>query len=334
MAFSKLSGLFNLDHYVKVCLQKTSNLHKWKELSPGQLQVAVTRLLPYFLRERATKYESEDDLLWTLVASAAAFPFAPLVYRHGSWCVDGGLSDFQPIIDDQTVTVSPFYFSRADIKPSRYVPLWWGLLPPNDANTIDWLYHLGWIDGLSWLETRGIDITCATNHPVRNAHPFDVPGRISLHRFLGYNLEKYGKYLWYFGDIVLYLLLVVIWKPLSLTLVYIEVVVLLIFHFFKAVICEIYDIAPMFFLIMSMFLPSWSLVIYATALVLMHKVLLFGHSKLNDYSQMWECIRVISSVELIVKFITTKPSAKSDEAEAKEAFERNSIFFRIAKHFL
>ena len=183
-AFSRISGLFNLDHYVEACLEKTCNMHRWRELADGKLQAAITQLLPYFRRERKTRFESEKDLLDSLMASAAAFPFAPLVYRHGSWCVDGGLSDFQPIVDSTTITVSPFYFSRADIKPSRYVPLWWGLLPPNDDDTIDWLYHLGWTDGLKWLDTQGIDISVATRHPVRNGHPYDTPGQISMHRFV------------------------------------------------------------------------------------------------------------------------------------------------------
>jgi hypothetical protein len=40
----------------------------------------------------------------------------------GGWCIDGGLSDFQPRLPPtagETVYVNPFYFSDADIKPSR-----------------------------------------------------------------------------------------------------------------------------------------------------------------------------------------------------------------------
>ncbi|CAM9127315.1 unnamed protein product, partial [Ectocarpus fasciculatus] len=244
-AFSKISGLFNLDHYVETCLVATCNLHRWRELSDGQLQVAVTRLLPYFSRERKTSYESEADLLDSLKASAAAFPFAPLQYRHGSWCVDGGLSDFQPIVDSTTVTVSPFYFSRADIKPSRYVPLWWALVPPNDDDTIDWIYNLGWTDGLRWLEKQGIDVSVATNVPKRNEHPYDVPGQISMHRFLGYTfMNKFGRYMSYLGDVILFALLAVIWKPFAMALIYLEVAVLLIFHLLKAVLLEFLYVWP------------------------------------------------------------------------------------------
>jgi hypothetical protein len=83
-------------------------------------------------------------------ASAGCFPFAPLVWRKDHWCIDGGLSDFQPVIDENTITVSPFYFSSADIRPSRYVPLWWSFFPPKDEDTIEWLYHLGQEDAISF----------------------------------------------------------------------------------------------------------------------------------------------------------------------------------------
>ena len=88
------------------------------ELRPGQLQIAITRL-PFLTAERKSNFHSEKDLKDSLMASASAYPFASLVSREGTWCIDGGLSDFQPIIDDNTITVSPFYFSDADIKPSR-----------------------------------------------------------------------------------------------------------------------------------------------------------------------------------------------------------------------
>ena len=93
-----------------------------------------------------TSVSSQKELKEALLASAAAWPFAPLIYRNDTWCIDGGLSDFQPLVNEDTITVSPFYFSDADIKPSRYVPLWWSFIPPRSADTIDWLYALGYED--------------------------------------------------------------------------------------------------------------------------------------------------------------------------------------------
>lgn len=60
-----------------------------------------------------------------------------------------------------TVTISPLYASTASIRPSRYVPLSWIALPPNDAGAIDWLYDLGYRDALFWMAKERIEHTCS-----------------------------------------------------------------------------------------------------------------------------------------------------------------------------
>lgn len=87
---------------------------KYKHIPPGQLQIAITRL-PWFTTERVTLHLSKEDLKLSLLASSAAFPATPLVYRRGCWCMDGGIADFQPVLDADTITVSPFYFRWVEI---------------------------------------------------------------------------------------------------------------------------------------------------------------------------------------------------------------------------
>ena len=117
---SPFFGLFRLSEYVSACLELYL-LPNFKEIPVGHLQVAVTRL-PFLTQERIMKFSSKDDLKQVLLASSAAYPFASLVkLSNNSYYVDGGITDFQPIIDDNTLTVSPFYFSDTDIKPSRLV---------------------------------------------------------------------------------------------------------------------------------------------------------------------------------------------------------------------
>jgi hypothetical protein len=111
-------------------------------------------------------------------------------------CVDGGLTDFQPIVDTRTLTVSPFYFNDADIVPSRYVPLWWGLFPPGNTDTIDWLYALGQKDAHDYLAARLGDKAFrefSVDSPARGAgvghargrHRYDSPRTVSIHRLFG-----------------------------------------------------------------------------------------------------------------------------------------------------
>ena len=183
-AYSSLSGLFKLDQYIKECLD-LHLLHNFKDIPNDTLQVAVTKLW-MFTAEKITHFKSKDDLVKCLLASSAAFPFASLVKRNGSWYIDGGLTDFQPTVDEDTITVSPFYFSDCDIKPSRYVPVWWGLFPPYSGDTIDWLYNLGYNDCLAYIQSRGISPKSPSSDggspslvlSAKNSHEFDQPRRV------------------------------------------------------------------------------------------------------------------------------------------------------------
>lgn len=178
-AYGDILGLFNLSHYVTRCLEMQL-LERYTEIPEGQLNVAVTRL-PYFERVTAKKFASKDELIDYLLASSAAFPFAPLKKIGDSWYIDGGLSDFQPIENEETVTVSPFYFDECDIKPSRYVPLWWTFAPPYSKRNIDWLYNLGIKDCVTYLESRGLPLNDEVRALVqRNAvdHPYNVKRRV------------------------------------------------------------------------------------------------------------------------------------------------------------
>ena len=145
-------GPFKLDKYVKGCLDYSAQLggDNWTK-TIKKLYVTTTSV-PGFQSRRQTFFKSKEDLETHLLASAAAFPLAPPVKYNDLLLIDGGLGDFQPLHNEFTVTINPFYFSRADIKPSRYVPAWWALLPPSDPDTIDWLYDLGYCDGLRWLK--------------------------------------------------------------------------------------------------------------------------------------------------------------------------------------
>ena len=52
---------------------------------------------------------------------------------------------------EDAVSVSPFYMSRADIKPSRYIPPWWAAIPPEPEKLKD-VFELGYQDAVAWLQ--------------------------------------------------------------------------------------------------------------------------------------------------------------------------------------
>lgn len=179
LTYSRAHGLFCLAEYVTGCMENHL-IHKFtpEKVKGGVLQIAVTKL-PFFTGERVVEHETQKDLMEALLASCAAFPLSSLTKRKGAWYADGGFTDFQPIIDEDTITVSPFYFSDADIRPSRYVPLWWSFMPPSDPTTVEWLYNLGWEDCMKYIRSRGIPLSSKNPNLKRvyakNDHPYDTP---------------------------------------------------------------------------------------------------------------------------------------------------------------
>ena len=154
-AHSRVSGLFDLSQYVAECTDRLI-LPIFRKLPPGQLQIAITTF-PYLETIRVIDHPSPEDLKDSLLCSAAAYPAASIHnHRRFGLCIDGGISDFQPVIDADTITVSPFYFSDCDIRPSRYVPPWWAFIPPANTDTVDWIYNLGWNDALEYVKSRDI----------------------------------------------------------------------------------------------------------------------------------------------------------------------------------
>ncbi|MEC8024728.1 MAG: patatin-like phospholipase family protein [Myxococcota bacterium] len=81
--------------------------------------LSITRLRP-FGNIRASHFESHQDLVDALRA-ACFIPSRrrPAARYRGQWCIDGGLTDNEPILDKHTFRISPLWTSiRADIRPS------------------------------------------------------------------------------------------------------------------------------------------------------------------------------------------------------------------------
>ncbi|KAG5183577.1 hypothetical protein JKP88DRAFT_263026 [Tribonema minus] len=157
-------GPFSLTSYVRDCAIRTMDLDLATQLR-GEVTAVMTRVTPVLRSERVSFFESREHCVDVLLASTAAVPLASAINVDGGWCIDGGLSDFQPRPVPkgnvaETIFVSPFYLVDADIKPSRYVPVWWAFLPPPHSGTIDWLYDLGYRDALLWMQRRGLDFCC------------------------------------------------------------------------------------------------------------------------------------------------------------------------------
>ena len=144
---------FRLRDHIRGCMD--SQLRKYAGGEPhealaGRVVVSVTTL-PWMRCKRYDRFRSYEHLQQVLLATCCMTPLAGLPFRlDGEWVFDGGATDFQPLLSTSTVTVSPFYCSSADIRPSRYVPLWWALYPPRRVD-FEWIYSLGYDDARSVL---------------------------------------------------------------------------------------------------------------------------------------------------------------------------------------
>ncbi len=329
-AYSSIFGLFRLGEIASECLDETINLHNYSDLADGELQIAMTRL-PMLIADRATIYHSYDDIKNCLLASASAFPFAPLVYHRNNWYVDGGLSDFLPMIDENTVTVSPFYFSDVDIKPSRYVPLWWAFVPPNSPDTIDWLYNLGYEDGMKFIEKK-TGISNPNNKLKRNPHPFDTPKKISINRFLGYNLSKVTHPLiGYILDCFLVIMLIFIWKPFALFLIYTELIILLVTQFVRLLIEELKEILPIIILSIGFFANSINIISPVILFTLVLKLIMFGPKGSSAYD-FFEYLSCVSSLSLLLRFFSAGLS--NEKLRKHDKLEQKSLIYRIFRHII
>ena len=101
---------------------------------------------------------------------------------HGL-CFDGGVSDLQLLKGlarngtfcklhcrktnpKNLVVVCPFYSSRADIRPSKYVPMWWAFFPPEPYKLKE-LFELGQKDAHTWADKQ--DETSPSGSPRSSA---------------------------------------------------------------------------------------------------------------------------------------------------------------------
>ncbi|KAK9819058.1 hypothetical protein WJX81_001935 [Elliptochloris bilobata] len=155
-------GPFKVQSYVKGALRNFLPRDAAKRLT-GNMEVSVTTL-PWLGNARVTEFADNAEMENAILASSCVFP-APPVYlpKMKSWALDGGYSDFQLIKGallgrsffsfhkmEDAVSVTPFYMSRADIKPSKYIPFWWCVLPPA-PDKLRGLYKLGYRDAVMWL---------------------------------------------------------------------------------------------------------------------------------------------------------------------------------------
>ena len=170
-ARASIRGAFKLRDYCRGAITQfcTANAH---EILQGRFEVSITRIFPWYKNLRVNNFPTYDFLIQSLMCSACITPLAgfPMWLKGHGLCFDGGVSDFQILKGlarngtfcklhcrktnpKDLVVVCPFYSSRADIRPSKYVPIWWAFYPPPPYKLKE-LFELGQKDAHAWCDKQ------------------------------------------------------------------------------------------------------------------------------------------------------------------------------------
>lgn len=344
-AHESLAGPFRVRDYLQRTLQDTGGLHRYAQLNSAadKLTVVYSSLSAWASR-RITSFDSQEHLEKSLLASCCATPIAGMPFKlNGEWVMDGGVFDFQPVIDAKTITVSPFYCTNADIKPSRYVPMWWALYPPTQRD-VEWLFDLGYEDGLNWVVKTGkVPRNMKLKVPTRGAE-YDGQWTTTVGRVIGYRGVE-SRVL----DVLFVVLFVCLWKPLAFTLLYMELYLHALVSGGKAalfgaaaklMVSSLVLLAAITALATHSFQETliFAVGLLVTGIFLGILVLLSGGIQeaatlaSKDWKKCCACLRSITSLSLFLRSVPVLGS--SVEIKRHEYLLEHSLVYRLALHFV
>ncbi|CEG48139.1 patatinlike phospholipase [Plasmopara halstedii] len=343
-AHASLASYFRVRTYLRDTLARHCCTHLFETLNESQRLTIVYTSLTSLKSRRVTTFDSAEHLTETLLASCCAPPIAGLPFKlDGEWVMDGGMLDFQPVLDDKTVTISPFYCVGADIKPSVYVPMWWALFPPG-VRDVEWLYDLGYEDGLRWIVKNGLTgghkNVVIPNKSTKYAGGWNT----TVGRVVGYRgFESH------FLDALFIGLFVCLWRPMAFMCLYLELYLQAIVTGGKAVVFG----AAAKLLITNVFMTSLALAL--ATLGLQHTMLfLFGLAVTGFFlggmvllvgglqqasavaSADWQrCRSYMRSITSLSLFLHSIPLiGPKVQVKRHDFLLKNSLVYRVAMHFV
>jgi len=171
-ARSSILGAFQLRYYVQGAIREFApdNAH---ELCTNKLEMSITRMTLRGLKNLRLKvFETYEFFVRALLCSSNIVPLSglPMWLKGHGLCLDGALTDIQYVSGfkrsgtfsklhcrrkhgRKLIVVSPFYSSRADIKPSKFVPVWWCFFPPEQYK-MKILFEMAQKDAKSWIKKQ------------------------------------------------------------------------------------------------------------------------------------------------------------------------------------
>ncbi|KAH9577574.1 hypothetical protein LSM04_008558 [Trypanosoma melophagium] len=222
-------NLFCMKKYIVEAMDEFASHLKDLEMKPvlkeqvnnGSLEIFVTTL-PKMKRKIIRHFCSYEDITEALLASCCMAPLVGVPFRlraTGEWICDGALATVTPRKGEpRTITVSPFYFSQSTIHPSTFVPVWWGLRPPDEVTHRN-LFSLGYNDMIEGL--------------VANSYIVPEEGEKLLIPVVSFHFEK-SLFLRFFGFVCDILVLICL-RPIVVSCIYSELAFMSFVYFMKGV---------------------------------------------------------------------------------------------------
>ena len=145
-------------------------------------------------------------------------------------------------------------------------------------------------------------------HVGDGSHPFDIPRRVSIHRFLGFDLRNFlHSSVGAFVDLSLYVLLLLIWKPIAILLIYAELLLVGLISICCLVFHELYVVSPAICILAVVLAHHVGVLLFTTVVLVSYKLLLLGPVSSNQFVDAQESLICMGSLSLLARFLPTPP---------------------------
>jgi hypothetical protein len=184
----------------------------------------------------------------------------------------------------------------------------------------------------------------------KRRHPYDKPRSVSMHRFLGYDFSNITScYIMFFLDFFLLIQVFLLWKPLALSLIYLELFVSLFAVFIYSIFSSAYE--NLSSVILNVLFQKSQQPIGAAEYVISSpqsnspssnyrftnmssRTSKRSYTNVNQvfYAKLQDYILCIASLSLLLRFLSFRPSHVP--LRKHKTLVKLSLFYRIFRHII
>lgn len=156
-----------------------------------------------------------------------------------------------------------------------------------------------------------------------------------MHRFLGYDLQSITHQSVSFAlDFVLLVVLIFLWKPLALLLIYSELLLRILVLSVVAAMQAVWDLRPVSVVRAAVMKPYYLAMSYLMGLAFLQLAAeeAWKQRKVQTQRELLECISCVWSLSLLLRFISGGPS--SSALRKHDKLHKLSILYRVFRHII